>query len=182
MAMKKILSTIIPVCLITAMTLAQEADKEIESKDNVQKTVVEVKEGENPDIYIDGKKYDRHILELLDPERIESVSVIKGEKAKEDYDAEAVILVKTKIKTDLKYQKEKRDTNDNKGVYIRSHVGSDRPVIVIDGKIEDQETLVLIDPNRIQSISVLKDEKALKKYGTRSGVILIKTKKAGINK
>ena len=175
--MKKLFSTFIPLCLITAMTLAQEAKTEVDPKDKTQKTVIEVKEGENPDIYIDGKKYDRHILDLLDPERIESVSVIKGEKAKEEYDAEAVILVKTKIKTDLKPQEYNLGANDNKGVYIRSYVGSASPVIVIDGKIEDQETLAIIDPDRIQSISVLKDEEALKKYGTRSGVILITLKK-----
>ncbi len=175
--MKRLFSTFIPLCLITAMTLAQEAKTEVDSKDKAQKTIVEVKEGENPDIYIDGKKYDRHILELLDPERIESVSVIKGEKAKEEYDAEAVILVKTKINVDFKLQGDSIGANDNKGVYIRSYVGSASPVIVIDGKIEDQETLAIIDPDRIQSISVLKNGVALKKYGTRSGVILIKLKK-----
>jgi hypothetical protein len=162
------------------MTLAQEAKTEVDPIDNVQKTIVEVKEGENPDIYIDGKKYDRHILELLDPERIESVSVIKGEKAKEEYDAEAVILVKTKIKTDLKSPKYNLGANDNKGVYIRSYVGSASPIIIIDGKLENQETLAILNPDSIQSISVLKNEEALKKYGTRSGVILIKTKKASI--
>ena len=175
--MKRLFSAFIPLCLITAMTLAQEAKKEVDSKDNAQKTIVEVKEGENPDIYIDGKKYDRHILELLDPERIESVSVIKGDAAKAEYDAEAVILVKKKIKTDLKPPKDNLGANDNKGVYIRSYIGSASPVIVIDGKIEDQETLAIIDPDRIQSISVLKNEEALKKYGTRSGVILITLKK-----
>ena len=175
--MKKLISTFIPLCLIMAMTLAQEAKTEVDPKDKTQKTVVEVKDGEKPDIYIDGKKYDRHILDLLDPERIESVSIIKGEKAKEEYDAEAVILVKTKIKTDLKLQEYKLGENENKGIYMTNYVGSGSPVIVIDGKIEDQETLAIIDPDRIQSISVLKDGLSLKKYGTRSGVILIKLKK-----
>ena len=175
--MKKLISTFIPLCLIMAMTLAQETKTEVDPKVKTQKTVVEVKDGEKPDIYIDGKKYDRHILDLLDPERIESVSVIKGEKAKEEYDAEAVILVKTKIKTDLKLQEYKLGENENKGIYMTNYVGSGSPVIVIDGKIEDQETLAIIDPDRIQSISVLKDGLSLKKYGTRSGVILIKLKK-----
>jgi len=178
--MKRLLSTFITLCMIMAMTLAQEAKTEVDPKDKTQKTIVEVKEGENPDIYIDGKKYDRHILELLDPEKIESVSVIKGEKAKEEYGAEAVILVKTKIKTDLKLQEYKLGENENKGTYTTRYVGSASPVIVIDGKIEDQETLSLIDPDRIQSISVLKDGVSLKKYGTRSGVVLIKLKKARI--
>jgi len=163
--------------MIIAMIQAQKTEIEVDPKDKTQKTIVEVKEGENPDIYIDGKKYDRHILELLDPERIESVSVIKGEKAKEKYDAEAVILVKTKIKTDMKPQRDSLGVNDNKWFKIRSYDGSASPVIVIDGKIEDQKTLAIIDPDRIQSISVLKNGEALKKYGTRSGVILIKLKK-----
>ena len=178
--MKKLFSTFITLCMIITMIQAQETETEVDPKDKTQKTIVEVKEGENPDIYIDGKKYDRHILELLDPDRIESVSVIKGEKAKEEYDAVAVILVKTKINADFKLQGDSIGANDNKGIYIRSHVGSPSPIIFIDGKIEDQETLAKLNPDSIQSISVLKNEEALKKYGTRSGVIMIKTKKASI--
>ncbi len=39
--MKKLISTFIPLCLIMAMTLAQEAKTEVDPKDKTQKTVVE---------------------------------------------------------------------------------------------------------------------------------------------
>ena len=56
--MKKIFSTFITICLIIAMIQAQETETEVDPNDKTQKTIVEVKEGENPDIYIDGKKYE----------------------------------------------------------------------------------------------------------------------------
>ncbi len=63
------------------------------------------------------------------------------------------------------------------------------PLYVIDGKVigayQDQPTLESIDPNDIESISVLKGESAVEKYGDSGafGVIEIRTKgKAGENK
>jgi hypothetical protein len=52
------------------------------------------------------------------------------------------------------------------------------PLIVLDGVISDID-VNLIDPKTIESISVLKDQPAIDKYGekARDGVIEIKTKK-----
>ena len=58
-------------------------------------------------------------------------------------------------------------------------VGTDKqPLVVIDGVIQSSITKVdMIDPNTIQSISVLKDASATARYGSRgaNGVILITT-------
>lgn len=52
------------------------------------------------------------------------------------------------------------------------------PIIVIDGKVSDHSSFGL-DPSDIQSISVLKGEKATSLYGDKNagGVIIITTKK-----
>lgn len=61
------------------------------------------------------------------------------------------------------------------------HIGKEKPLIVIDG-VEQSKDNVLeeLNPNLIESISVLKDEPSVKLYGKkgRGGVILVTTKNA----
>jgi len=64
-----------------------------------------------------------------------------------------------------------------------SLAGSSRPYIILDG-IPYSGSLVDIDPNNVESMSVLKDASALAIYGARSanGVILIQTKRGALGK
>lgn len=71
-------------------------------------------------------------------------------------------------------------------LHIRNgHVGKEKPLIIIDGveQIKD-DAIDKLNPNIIESISVLKDESAVKLYGERGkdGVILITTKNASTKK
>jgi hypothetical protein len=59
----------------------------------------------------------------------------------------------------------------------RKEMGSPDPIYIIDGKQASKEQLKELDSNVIESITVLKDEKSLKKYNTKVGVILVTTKK-----
>jgi TonB-dependent SusC/RagA subfamily outer membrane receptor len=54
-----------------------------------------------------------------------------------------------------------------------------RPLFLIDGVESDEAGMKALDPNRIESINVLKGESAAKEYGARgaNGVIMITTKK-----
>lgn len=69
-------------------------------------------------------------------------------------------------------------------IYIRgrSTLGDNSPLIIVDG-IADRETLDRINPNDIESITVLKDASAAI-YGARSanGVILVTTKRGKVGK
>ncbi|WP_445432735.1 YfbK domain-containing protein [Chryseobacterium indoltheticum] len=53
------------------------------------------------------------------------------------------------------------------------------PLYVINGKISDSKSFSTLNPNKIESVSVLKDASATAMYGSRAsnGVIVIKTKK-----
>ncbi|NDV59022.1 carboxypeptidase-like regulatory domain-containing protein [Bacteroides sp. 519] len=66
-----------------------------------------------------------------------------------------------------------------RGMFKENHP----PLIVIDGEKVSERIMALIDPDRIEQISVLKDEKAVELYGegAQNGVILITTKKEQIN-
>lgn len=56
---------------------------------------------------------------------------------------------------------------------------SSNPLYVINGKISDSKFFSTLNPNKIESVSVLKDASATAMYGSRAsnGVIIIKTKK-----
>jgi TonB-linked SusC/RagA family outer membrane protein len=80
--------------------------------------------------------------------------------------------------------------NDDATLLIRSTNGTQRPLIVIDGvprlsgASSDQAGLGDIDPNDVESITVLKDNAAGAVYGARAanGVILITTKRGKLGK
>ena len=130
---------------------------------------VKIKEGKDMVVIIDGKTYDSEILELIDVNKIESVSVLKDEKSKEKYKTKTgVIIIATKGKVKVKV------TEKDKKTEIPS---SKEPLILVNGKKISREEMSKIDPNDIKSIEVLKGEKAVKQYNAPDGVIIIKLKK-----
>lgn len=155
-------------CILSAFVISTNAQ---EVKEKVE---IKVKEGENnPKIIIDGKEYDFELLDLIDKDKIESVTVLKGEEAIHAYNAEnGAIIIQTKVSDN----KEELDIAIRKRVKIESK-GDDSPVIIIDGKAVDRETLDKLSPEDIESIKIYKSEEAIKKYNSETGVILIVTKK-----
>jgi len=115
-------------------------------------------------IIVDGKEMAKKDFDKILADEIESMSVLKGEAAKKKYGKKGkngVLEVKLK----------------KKGVTIR---GTDpNPLIIIDGKESSKTDLENLDQDKIQSINVLKDEQAFKKYGKKGtdGVVEIITKK-----
>ncbi|AKP54179.1 TonB-dependent receptor [Cyclobacterium amurskyense] len=143
--------------------LAQET-----SKGAKEKLEITIKESDNPDVYIDGKKYDHSIIDLLDTDKIASVDVIKGERAISEYNApNGVIIIKTKAKAN---QVRIRNSNGN--------LDEDQPLIIIDGVTAEKGDLEKLDPIDIESVEVLKGENAMKKHNAPNGVVLIITKGA----
>ncbi|MDX2249293.1 MAG: M56 family metallopeptidase [Bacteroidia bacterium] len=72
------------------------------------------------------------------------------------------------------------ELNVNNVVRIRPETGEAKPLFILNGKkLTDGIEVEKLDPNAIESVSVLKGEKATKKYGDEglNGVIIIKTKK-----
>jgi len=146
---------------------AQETVKvRVESEEQDQ-VFIKVKPNSSPDLYIDGKKYDSAILDLIDPDKIESIAVLKGEEALEKYNApNGVLLIRSKkgAKSDI-------------AITQASKEEMDLPVVFIDDTLSDQKSLETIAPDDIQSIDVIKGKKAEESYGAPQGVIIIKTQK-----
>ena len=156
---------ILIVCVsLLSISLVQAQDKKAGSQKK-ESIHVEVKEGVQPDIYVDGKKFD-FPMELLDKDKIKSINVIKGEKAMKEYNSKnGVILITTK-KSGKKVTKLdfKKETNKI-------------PMVIIDGKKSSRATLDKLSPDDIERIDVVKGEQAMKKYKAPNGVVIIFTKK-----
>ena len=141
-----------------------------------------------PLVIINGKESDREVVNALNPERIESVSVIGPEKAIKVYGEKAKDgVMDIKLYSEKKFAPRKIEIEGiNKtrldalnsgakswGATFRSADGG-KPLVIIDGKeATGDDPLANISPDRIRSISVLKDKTALAAYGDKgkNGVI-----------
>ena len=180
--MRKLFLIISAICLYTINSIAQDANFTIQkvqesdsttifvqTKPNEKSVFLKVKKGADIAIYIDGKKYDSDILDILDQDKIATAAVLNGEFAMKKYNEPNVILIITKKEKDKMAQRRKEDKN-----------GFGDALIFIDGKkVTKEELNVFFKTHKqegIVSINVLKDEKSLKKYNTKVGVILVTTK------
>ena len=113
-------------------------------------------------IYIlDGKEVKAYEVTMLQPEKILTIDVLKGESATSAYGEKAkngAIIVTTK-QTNVK--------------------GAVNPIYVIDDAISTKEASDKLKPDEIQSVNVLGAENAKVLYGEKgkNGAVIIKTKK-----
>jgi hypothetical protein len=109
-------------------------------------------------------------MELIDQNKIKAVFVIKGDQAKEEYNSlNGVILITTKTT-------EKSDVSE---IRIRNNdfaKGKKRPMVIINGIVSNKKNLDELKPDQIEKMEVLKGEKAIEKYKSSYGVIIITTK------
>lgn len=118
-----------------------------------------------PLIVVDGNEWPAHLeMNLLDPAKIESVSILKGESAMSKYGNKGkngVVMVSTK----------------KSATAPRLVITGGQPSFYLNGKKVDRQSMELIDPARIYSIDVLKDKKAIEKYGDdgKNGAVEINT-------
>ena len=142
-------------------------------------------------VIIDGKESSRTVVDALDPSRIESISILDGKEATDIYGdkakngamviqlhstAEQILQNKYKIDAISKTRLDALNRGSkNWGVTFHS-VSGKKPLVYIDGKeAVGEEALSSVSPERIKSISVMKDKAAVEAYGERGkdGVVLV---------
>lgn len=156
------------VILITTKNATQNNSEEKNDTINVSKTnskvsIRNIKTKGNPVVIVDGQRYDSVDDANVQPDEIASMSVLKNDSASTKIYGEqaknGVIVINTKTK----YNSEKAE-----------------PLIIVNEKETEKvrKDLDDIDPETIQSMNVLKDEKATVKYGEKgkNGVIEITLK------
>lgn len=135
----------------------------------------------SPLYVVDGKVVGISLNEL-NPDQIESITILKDGSATALYGKEGqngVVVITTKSKPAVTV------TGYGTKFILRGDksFGKD-PVFVLDGKIMEEGSLNTLDPNTIQSITVLKDTSAIALYGPEAanGVLVIVTKKEALQK
>ena len=142
-------------------------------------------------VIIDGKESSRTVVDALDLSRIESISILDGKEATDIYGdkakngamviqlhstAEQILQNKYKIDAISKTRLDALNRGSkNWGVTFHS-VSGKKPLVYIDGKeAVGEEALSSVSPERIKSISVMKDKAAVEVYGERGkdGVVLV---------
>ena len=177
--MKKLILTLGLACLFITANYAQETDKEKKNKENEKTILIEIKEGAEPVIYIDGKKYDKDIIDIIDKSKIEKIKIIKADSAFYNLNTPSVIIITTKKGKDkevinINYD---FDYNYEYEIDVEKIRKSVKPVVIINGTIVDNDSLQKISKDDIMMIEVLKDRETLTKYNTKKGVIIVTTKK-----
>ncbi|MCB0648383.1 MAG: TonB family protein [Saprospiraceae bacterium] len=174
-----------------------------ETKSDEQPTSIRIRGtdamGKTPLFVVDGNIVEMKSLEEINPEKIESINILKDESATRLYGSKGengVVVIKLKDGKNINTKGEKLDevvvvgygkphsnTEEKEvtGVKIRATGtgnGQAQPVIIVDGKKIPNAELELLDPECIKSMVVLKGEKATEKYGNdaKDGAIEITTK------
>jgi hypothetical protein len=160
--------------------------------------------GDSVPLYIvDGKEISKNEMDKIDPKEIASMNVWKGPQAIEKYgdkgkDGVIEITLKknnlnlpgnnhgdgrkaasTSIKIHDSLDVIQTVTGKAPGVKIRPE--KEYPLIILDGKETSKKNFEKIKPEDIESINVLKNQKATDKYGDKAkdGVIEVRTKGTG---
>lgn len=123
-----------------------------------------ISEGKNRLYQIDDKTVSEEEVNALKPEEIKSIDIHKKSPLLEEEtpdNNEDMLAVDTQkpLRTELR--------SSNK-----------KTLIVLDGEIIEADSLAKKDPNSIERIDILKDEKAIEKYGeqAKDGVVIITSK------
>ncbi len=165
----KIMITLLTIVLSTVIVKAQEYEKlKIKAK-NEKEIKIKLKGDADPDIYVNGKRFE-FPLEIIDPNVIESVEVIKNDDAIKKYNSpNGVLLIKTKKKYNSINSLNSEPNSSNTNVH--------KALIIIDGKKSTSEELAKLSVDDIKTIKILKDDNAIKEYNAPNGVMIISTTK-----
>ena len=153
---------------------------------------LDLKKYDNALIIADGKEISNSELKKLNQNNIRSITILKDKSAIAGYGEKGkngVIVINTKMKEPVPNDAPLNYTNDiisgngslSGNIKLKSSPqdSAKQPLYVIDGNIKTGSIDVnSLDPNKIQSINVIKGEPALKLYGEsgRNGVVEIITK------
>lgn len=135
---------------------------------------------------LDGKEINKSDLAAVDAKTIKSIDVIKGDQTTQygEKGKNGVVNIQLKTQSELKANilatpQEEGGTN-SKGKTTPYKLDIFQGLLIVDGKETPFSEFKGINPETIQSTSVLKDtEAAMKQYGAKgkNGVMIITTKK-----
>ncbi|WP_242926741.1 M56 family metallopeptidase [Pontibacter vulgaris] len=137
--------------------------------------------------FVDGKRMPAASIKSIDPKRIVKVDVVKGEKAREMADGEAVKgVVNITTTKDIRSDKNQKSASAEAKALPEGSLSKSldtlptNAVYILDDKEVSMEKIKQLAPDDIKAVSILKNsEKMVQKYGPKAsnGVIMVYTKK-----
>ena len=133
--------------------------------------------------FLDSNKTSQEELKRLSPNSIESISVKKGESTKTD-----TVYIKSKKNTSWGISSKRNNviyttkdtiyTNEKHNILEEIQKKYGQPLYMVNDKEITQKELASINEQNIASVSIIKDNNAIKNYGDKgkNGVVLIKMK------
>jgi TonB-dependent SusC/RagA subfamily outer membrane receptor len=140
-----------------------------------------------PLIFVDGKESPFSSVNELDSEGIESINILKDASAISRYGERGrngVMLITTK-KTSVPAENSTVDAGQSQTAHVRgagiptAEPTTHKILFIVDGEEVSPDYINQLSPKRIESVSVFKDESAIRFYGERGkdGVVIITTNK-----
>ena len=151
-------------------------DVKAEASDKKNDEIIVNTDHEDVLTVVDGQEVTPELLGALNPDRIQSVSVLKRPSLVAQYTTDkskkAVMLVTLK--------KEEPKALAGTVSTIRVSDNASKAQVVIDDKLVDEATFKSLSPDQFESVTVLKPEEAVAIYGEagKNGVIVVRTKSA----
>ena len=151
-------------------------DVKAEASDKKNDEIIVNTDHEDVLTVVDGQEVTPELLGALNPDRIQSVSVLKRPSLVAQYTTDkskkAVMLVTLK--------KEEPKALAGTVSTIRVSDNASKAQVVIDDKLVDEATFKSLSPDQFESVTVLKPEEAVAIYGEagKDGVIVVRTKSA----
>ena len=167
------------------------SDSIIFTKSNKSQVKSSTNKDKNPLFVINGTISKKETLDNLNPDEIESITVLKDISATSIYGNKGkngVILIVTKNEASInKNKKLERITvktikhEDTKKTIVKTEIETNDntdPLFILNNKEISKEKMEAIDPKKIESVNVLKGPTAIEKYGEKgkNGVVEITSK------
>ena len=126
-------------------------------------------------LLVNGQEVSPEIFRAIDPQRIQSVTVLKDQASLAKYTADKS---KTGI-IQIKLKKEEQASDINIPT-IRFDSQTSKALVIIDGKAADATAVQTLSPSQIKSIKVLKGQQAVDLFGeaAKNGAICVSTRSA----
>jgi TonB-dependent SusC/RagA subfamily outer membrane receptor len=177
---------VIPILLFSMVVSVAFAQNKLPGKkSNPQSAAISLKDslsGKHPLILFDGKEIDKKTMDKIPSDEILTVNIFKNEDGKKDYGdkgKDGVIMITSKKGAKIALDKKQQDEKLYSEGIAKNNLGfPDNVYVLIDGVPADKDYLKNLDAARIESMAILKGEKATSTYGEKGkdGVILITTK------
>lgn len=126
-------------------------------------------------LLVNGQEVSPEIFRAIDPQRIQSVTVLKDQASLAKYttDKSKTGIIQVKLK------KEDQASDINIPT-IRFDSQTSKALVIIDGKAADATAVQALSPSQIKSIKVLKGQQAVDLFGeaAKNGAICVSTRSA----